>query len=83
MPQFRVVVDRYYTGDTEGSNIKEDVKEVEADGFAVDNSGSLFFFVSPPEVTVTNPDGQVATMPRNPTPIRAFAKGKWLDVEKA
>ncbi len=81
MSQFRVVTDRYYVSDEE-ENVREKAYEVEADGFAVDGTGSLFFFVTPAEVSVTNPDGQTFTPPRNPTPVRAFAKGQWVDVEK-
>jgi sugar lactone lactonase YvrE len=84
MNNYRVVTDRYYTGTTDQeSQIKEESFEVEADGFAVDGTGTLFFFENTPDVQITNPDGQALTRSGQPKPVRAFAKDRWIDVARA
>jgi len=84
MATFQVVTDKYFTGGPEegDADIKEEITEVEADSFALDNHGNLVLFTIPPEVSVANADGQEMRMPRNPTPVHAFADMRWVECRK-
>ena len=51
-----------------------EIKEVYADGYAVDNNSNLFFFNE-----VNMPSGGPQSPPK---PTTTFAKGQWYHVEK-
>jgi sugar lactone lactonase YvrE len=82
---FNVVTGWLYENE-EGEFLDKRVPEitsVEADGFAVDQAGTLFLFENTPDVEISNPDGQVMNRPGQPRPIKGFATGQWLQIERA